>query len=414
MDCPDENLISIVTPLEIKAASDEKGEVRRSLNEPIGKERLSDLAAGKKSILLIVSDYTRAVPNEKIIPSLIDELEKAGCKREDITALVANGLHKPISKNELVQFYGRDLVEEIEFVNHDAEDESQLIKLGMTSFKTEVSVNRLVVESDLVIATGLIEPHFFAGYSGGRKSILPGVSGVESICQNHSFRMIDHPLARSGVLNGNPIHEDMVEASRMSGLDYILNVIVDRHGRVAGAFAGDPIEAHRCGVSFLDERVKVEVASKADIVITSNGGYPLDRDLYQAVKGMSTAEAIVKNGGTIIILSECIDGIGRGHETFYELLAEAKSPDDTLERIKREEPIKDQWQAQILARILKTANVIVVTKNIKHSLIEDMHMTPASNIDEALKLALKNAGSDAKIIAVPDGPYVIPYIKREG
>ena len=414
MDCPDENLISIVTPSEIRAASNEKGEVKRSLNEPIGKERLSDLAAGKKSILLIVSDYTRAVPNEKIIPPIIDELEKAGCKREDIAALVANGLHKPISKNELAQFYGSDLFGEIEFVNHDAEDENQLIKLGKTSFKTEVSVNRLIVESDLVIATGLIEPHFFAGYSGGRKSILPGVSGIESICQNHSFRMINHPLARSGVLNGNPIHEDMIEASRMAGLDYILNVIVDRCGRVARAFAGDPIEAHRCGVSFLDDRVKVEVASKADIVITSNGGYPLDRDLYQAVKGMSTAEAIVKNGGTIIILSECIDGIGRGHETFYELIAEAKSPDDALERIKREEPIKDQWQAQVLARILKTANVIVVTRNIKHSIIEDMHMTPASSIDEAVKMALRNAGSNGKIIAVPDGPYVIPYIRREG
>ena len=414
MDCPDENLISIVTPSEIRAASNEKGEVKRSLNEPIGKERLSDLAAGKESILLIVSDYTRAVPNEKIIPPIIDELEKAGCKREDIAALVANGLHKPISKNELAQFYGSDLFGEIEFVNHDAEDENQLIKLGKTSFKTEVSVNRLIVESDLVIATGLIEPHFFAGYSGGRKSILPGVSGIESICQNHSFRMINHPLARSGVLNGNPIHEDMIEASRMAGLDYILNVIVDRCGRVARAFAGDPIEAHRCGVSFLDDRVKVEVASKADIVITSNGGYPLDRDLYQAVKGMSTAEAIVKNGGTIIILSECIDGIGRGHETFYELIAEAKSPDDALERIKREEPIKDQWQAQVLARILKTANVIVVTRNIKHSIIEDMHMTPASSIDEAVKMALRNAGSNGKIIAVPDGPYVIPYIRREG
>jgi len=414
VDCPDENLISIVTPSEIRAASNEKGEVKRSLNEPIGKERLSDLAAGKESILLIVSDYTRAVPNEKIIPPIIDELEKAGCKREDIAALVANGLHKPISKNELAQFYGSDLFGEIEFVNHDAEDENQLIKLGKTSFKTEVSVNRLIVESDLVIATGLIEPHFFAGYSGGRKSILPGVSGIESICQNHSFRMINHPLARSGVLNGNPIHEDMIEASRMAGLDYILNVIVDRCGRVARAFAGDPIEAHRCGVSFLDDRVKVEVASKADIVITSNGGYPLDRDLYQAVKGMSTAEAIVKNGGTIIILSECIDGIGRGHETFYELIAEAKSPDDALERIKREEPIKDQWQAQVLARILKTANVIVVTRNIKHSIIEDMHMTPASSIDEAVKMALRNAGSNGKIIAVPDGPYVIPYIRREG
>jgi len=387
---------------------DEVEEVKRSLRNPIEIERLKKIASSKKNILIILSDYTRAAPNDRMIPPLLEELESAGCKAENITALVANGLHKPLPRSELEEFYG-EVSNLVELVNHDAEDDEQLVYLGRTSFGTKLWVNKLVVDYDLVIATGLIEPHLFAGYSGGRKSILPGVAGRESICQNHGFKMISHPKARSSIIEGNPIHEDMVEAAKTAGLDYILNVIVSRNGRVSRAVAGDPYKAHIAGVKLLEGKVKVKVPSGADIIITSNGGYPLDRDLYQAVKGISTGEAIVKRGGVIIILSECIDGIGRGHEEFYKLMAESESPEEVLERIKRNEPIKDQWEAHILARTLKVANVVVVTKNIKHSLLEDMHLIPASSVEEALDISFRLVGAESKITAIPDGPYVVPY-----
>jgi nickel-dependent lactate racemase len=408
VDLSDERLLSVVKPTEIKHGANEVREIKGSLHNPIEERRLRDLASKDKKVCIIVSDYTRAVPNYKLIPPILNELNMGGCETDNISILIANGLHEPAPKSEVEKLLGKTVAGKVNVVNHDAEDESQLTYLGKTSFETNLWVNKLITECDLVVATGLIEPHFFAGYSGGRKSIQPGVAGEKSIYQNHSFKMINHPNTRYGVLDGNPIHEDMVEASRLTRLDYIVNVIVDK-GRIVKAFAGDPYEAHKRGVKFLDKMVKVKVPSKAETVITSNGGYPLDRDLYQAVKGMATGELIVKKGGVIIVLSECIDGIGRGHESFYQFMAEARNPDEVLEKIKKEEPIKDQWEAQVLARILKVANIIVVTKNIKHSLIEDMHMTPASSVEEALDLSYRLINKKSKITVIPNGPYIIPY-----
>jgi len=407
VDLPDERLLSVAKPREIKHTTNEVQEIEESLRTLTEERRLRNLASKEKKVCIIVSDYTRAIPNHKLIPPILNELENGGCEVDKITILVANGLHKPASKSEVKGLLGKTVVEKVDVVNHDAEDESQLTYLGKTSFETNLWVNKLITKCDLVVATGLIEPHFFAGYSGGRKSILPGAAGKESIFQNHSFKMIDHPNARYGILDGNPIHEDMVEASRLARLNYILNIVIDK-GRIVKAFAGDPYEAHKKGVKFLDKMVKVKVPSKAEIVITSNGGYPLDRDLYQAVKGMATGELVVKKGGVIIVLSECVDGIGRGHESFYQLMAEARNPGQVLEKIKKEEPTKDQWEAQVLARILKVANVIVVTKNIKHSLIEDMHLMSASNFEEALTLSYQLTDERSKIIAIPNGPYIIP------
>jgi nickel-dependent lactate racemase len=408
VDLPDERLLSLVKPTEVKHGANEVQEIKESLLTPIKERRLRDLASKEKKVCIIVSDYTRAVPNYKLISPILNELNMGGCETDNISILIANGLHEPTPKSEAEKLLGKTVAEKVNVVNHDAEDESQLTYLGKTSFGTNLWVNKLITECDLAVATGLIEPHFFAGYGGGRKSILPGVAGKKSIYQNHSFKMIAHPNSRYGVLNGNPIHEDMVEASKLAGLDYIVNVVGDR-GRIVKAFSGDPHKAWEKGVNFLDEMVKVKVPLRADTVIVSNGGYPLDRDLYQAVKGIATGELVVRKGGVIVLLSECIDGIGRGHEHLYRIMAEAKTPDQVLEKIKREEPIKDQWEAQILARVLKVAKIVVLTKNIKSSLIEDMHMTPASSVEEALALYHKLTGEGSKIAAVPDGPYVIPY-----
>lgn len=410
LNLPNENVLAILKSTDFSQVSNEVDIIKNLLEEPIESEPLRSLASKSSKICIVVSDYTRAVPNKVLMPPIIEELKKACVKIDELKILIAYGLHKPVSRNELKDFLGEEIVESFNIINHDAEDENNLVYLGKTSFGTQVYVNRLVAESDLTVLTGLIEPHFFAGYSGGRKSILPGVAGKESIFHNHSFKMISHPLSRYGILEGNPVHEDMVEAAKMIKHTFLVNAVIDKNHRIAGVFAGDTFKAHVKGVKFLDTHVKVEAPSKTDIVITSNGGYPLDRDLYQAVKGMATGELVAKKNGVIVIFAECIDGIGRGHETFYNLMAEAKSPDEVLERIRHEEPIKDQWEAQILAQILKNVNVILVTKNIKPSLIEEMHMIPASNPDEAVKEAYRIAGKDAKIIIIPEGPYVIPKI----
>jgi len=411
LNLPDEKVLSVLRSREVKSAKNEVEEVRRAISNPIGGGRLEALASKADKICLLVSDYTRATPNRILVPPILERLKEADKRMEDVKILVANGLHKPAPERELEELLGSEVLEEVEVINHDAEDENQLVYVGKTSFGTNVYVNRLILESDLIIATGLIEPHFFAGYSGGRKSILPGVSGRVTIYQNHGFKMIDHPSSRYGILDGNPIHEDMVEAAKLVKRNYMMvNVVIDKHGRIVRAFAGDLFEAHRRGVDFLDSKVKVRAPSRASIVITSNGGYPLDRDLYQTVKGMATGELVAKKNGVVIIFSECLDGIGRGHDLFYKLMAEAKNPDEVLERIRREEPIKDQWEAQVLARILKNVDVIIVTKNIKHSRIEEMQLTPASSPDEALEIAYQMAGKEAEIIAIPEGPYIIPYI----
>ncbi|MEM1506852.1 MAG: nickel-dependent lactate racemase [Candidatus Bathyarchaeia archaeon] len=412
LDLPDERVISILWSRDFDRKIDEVKVVQDALSNPIGCGRLAELSLGKRSVYIVVSDYTRATPNRVLLPPIIEALKSAGVKDREMKVLVAYGLHKPAPRDLTLEFLGGNIIGDIDVIDHDAESESELVYVGETSFGTRLSVNRHLIDSDLIILTGLIEPHFFAGYSGGRKAILPGVASKEAIFNNHGFKMIMHPLARYGVLEGNPIHEDMVEAVKITRRQmYVVNVVIDKRHRVVGAFAGDVFKAHREGVRFLDKYVRVKAPLKADIVVTSNGGYPLDRDLYQAVKGMATGELVVRRGGVIVMFAECVDGVGRGHEEFYRLMAESKTPDEVLERIRREEPIKDQWEAQILAKILKNARIILVTRNIKHSVIEEMHMIPSSSPEEAIEEAYRIAGSDAKIIAIPEGPYIIPSVE---
>jgi len=409
LDVPEVNLASVVESRFVKAAEDPEGEIVRALNNPIGSSRAEDLVKREDMVALIVSDITRPAPNQLMVPPLIEALRKVGLKGENLEIIVANGLHRSPSGREMEELLGRRVLEEVAVVNHNARDDEQLVETGRTSFGTLVTLNRRVVEADSVIVTGLIEPHFFAGYSGGRKSILPGVAGEESIFQNHSFRMIGHPKARYGILRGNPIHEDSVEAAKPVKLKFMVNVVLNRERQVLGAFAGDFFGAHEAGVRFLEGLVKVPTPRRADIVVTTNGGYPLDRNLYQAVKGMATGELVVKEGGVIILMAECIDGVE--HTGFQRLMEGAKTPKEVLDTIREKEPIGDQWEAQVLARILQRAEVIVVSKGVKDSTIEDMLMTPASTPEEALNLALSKMGKNAKVVAVPEGPFIIPHIK---
>ena len=382
--------------------------IENSINNPVGSEPLALLASKSRKVAILITDKTRATPNKILLEHVLAVLIRNGVKKENIDIVVATGLHKPHSKPEIVELVGKNIAEEYNVWSHDSDNEKLMTYLGKTSYNTDVIINKTVVESDLTIGVGLIEPHFFAGYSGGRKLILPGVSATKTVYQNHSFKMLSHPKADYGYLDGNPVHEDMVEAAKLvKSYKFIVHVLLDKEKRVFEVVSGDPFQAHVHGVKELDKYVKVKVSFEADLTIVTNGGYPLDRDLYQAVKGMVTASRVTRRGGVIVMLAECIDGVG--HEHFRELASMSKDPKKILEYIEKNEPLRDQWEVQKLEQVLLKNRVIVVTKNISHSVLEEMNLIPASSAEEAMQIACKEISCE-KVIAIPEGPYIIPFL----
>jgi nickel-dependent lactate racemase len=274
----------------------------------------------------------------------------------------------------------------------------------------ELVVNKLAVEADLLVSEGFIEPHFFAGFSGGRKSVLPGIAARETVLANHCSEFIRSPYSRTGNLAGNPIHEDMVFAGKTAKLAFIVNVIINHEKKIIRAFAGDMEKAHETGCEYLKDKCRVDVPP-ADIVITSNGGYPLDQNVYQSVKGMTAGEAVCKEGGVIILSASCCDG--HGGEAFCKVLSDAASPRELWDRllaIPRNQTSPDQWQYQILARILKRFTVILVTNDCDHQMINAMGIKCASSPDEALAMAMEKLGRDASVAIIPDGVSIIPTL----
>jgi nickel-dependent lactate racemase len=304
--------------------------------------------------------------------------------------------------------FGRELVETEEIINHDSRDSDNMVYKGLLPSGGELWVNSLVDWADVVISEGFIEPHFFAGFSGGRKSILPGIASEKTVLANHCSKFIASNNARTGNLKNNPINEDMMYAAKAAKLQFILNVVINGDKSIINAFAGDPVKAHEAGCDFVRKLSSVKARKDADIVITSNGGYPLDQNIYQAVKGMTAAEACVKKDGVIIIAAACNDG--HGGEEFYRWFAGAKSPSEVAEKIagiEQHETIADQWEAQILARILIKSDVIIVTDKCDRELITNMHMKKADSLEQALALAREKVGEKARITVIPDGVAVI-------
>lgn len=390
-----------------KATSNEAEIVRQALENPIASPRLSELARGKKNIVIITSDHTRPVPSSIISPLIIEEIRKTNPDGK-ITFLIATGFHRSSTPEELAFKFGEAFMKKINIVMHDCRDAASMITIGKLPSGGETIINKLAMEADLLISEGFIEPHFFAGFSGGRKSILPGIVSQVSVLANHCSQFINSDKARAGILEGNPLHIDMLAAAQQAHLAFIVNVVIDDKKKIIKAYAGNSVEAHETGCSFVEELAAV-VAAPADIVITSNGGYPLDQNLYQSVKGMSAAEATVKPGGVIIICTACNDG--HGGDAFYKWFAEAPGgPQEVMDKIIKipaTETIADQWEAQILARIQLHAHVIVVTDQCDHRLIEKMHMQAANTLKEAMLLAEKIVGKDSTVTVIPDGVSVI-------
>ena len=379
--------------------------VRRAMAAPIGSPRLSELARGKKRVVIIASDHTRPVPSKLIIPPMLAQIRE-GSPDADITLLIATGCHRGTTKDELAQKFGEEIVKNEKIHIHDCDDRDMLVNIGALPSGGQCEINRLAYEADLLVSEGFIEPHFFAGFSGGRKSVLPGVAGRGTVLANHCSEFIDHPRARTGILEGNPIHGDMLWAATAAKLAYIVNVVLDSEKNVIYAVAGEPEAAHRRGTDFLFSLCGAK-AVESDIVITTNGGYPLDQNVYQAVKGMTAAEATVRRGGVIIMLARSGDGIGGDH--FYHQLADEPDINKTMREFLsrgRNETVPDQWQTQILLRILGHARVIYVSE-MPDGVVERMHMIPAHSIGEAIEKAKGIVGEGARIAAIPDGVSVM-------
>ncbi|MCR4752561.1 MAG: nickel-dependent lactate racemase [Eubacterium sp.] len=393
-----------------RLASDKDGFeiVREAMEHPINSPKLSELAKGKPDCVIIISDHTRPVPSPDILPHMVRELRE-GNPDIDITLLVATGFHRPTTVDELKGKLGDALFEEFKdkIVIHDAHDPSRNVKVGVLPSGPDCILDKVAVEASLLVAEGFIEPHFFAGFSGGRKSILPGIADAVTVMGNHCSKFIDDPHSRTGILDGNPMHEDMVAAAKMAKLAYIVNVVIDEKKKTVAAFAGEFETAHRKGCDFIADYVCVK-PEPADIVITTNGGYPLDQNAYQSPKGMTAGEATVKDGGVIIMLSSCTDG--NGGDFFYHIIADEPDIETAYQKFlatPQEETRPDQWCSQIFARIARKYRVIFVADPEQKEMIEGLKVTYAPDLDTAYKLAREWKGEEASLTCIPNGISVV-------
>lgn len=405
-DFSSENFLGTLTSSLHGYKTSKSGEelVREAMKKPYGGKTLSEMAKDKKNVVIIASDHTRPVPSKVIIPPMLEEIRE-GNPDADITILIATGCHRYTTHDELIAKFGEKIVNEEKILVHVSTDSENMVKIGTLPSGGALLINRIAKDADLLVSEGFIEPHFFAGFSGGRKSVLPGIAAKETVLANHCAEFIAHPRARTGIIDGNPIHEDMLFAAKCAGLAYIVNVVIDEKKQAIFAVAGEVEEAHRAGCDFLSGLCGAE-PKFADVVISTNGGYPLDQNIYQSVKGMTAAEASVKEGGVIIMLSSCTDGHG-GEEFYRQMTLDTAATEKEILSRGRGETLPDQWMTQILIRILNRAKVILVSE-APEKMVKDMHMIPAHSIGEALTLAktiLKN--EHPTVTAIPDGVSVM-------
>ncbi|MBT3343163.1 MAG: nickel-dependent lactate racemase [Gemmatimonadetes bacterium] len=378
-----------------------------ALRQPIGGLPLAEIAQGKTSACVVISDITRPVPNALILPPILSTLEAAGIDREAITILIGTGLHRPNEGDELIQLVGETIASGYHVVNHFARDRDTLLHLGETSCGAPIWIDKIYVEADLKIATSLIEPHLMAGFSGGRKAICPGIMGVDTMRVLHGPELLSHPLASEGHIEGNPFHQQALEVARMAGVDFTLSVAMNDRREVTGIFAGDLEDAHAAGCQFVGEHAGAWLEEPAPIVVTSSAGFPLDLTFYQAVKGLTAVLPIVAEGGTILLVAQCSEGLG-GPE-FTDLLDQTAGIEDFEARLADPDFfVIDQWQLQELCKVLRKARVCLVSGDVS---ADDTRATKYVDVTDSLADGLAAArerhGLDAQVVAVPRGPYVL-------
>jgi nickel-dependent lactate racemase len=401
----------IVSARFVPGLPDEAEAIREALRRPIASAPLAAKVKSGDKVAIAHSDITRATPNDRILPILLAELEAAGVQRRDITLINALGTHRRQTEAELRVMLGDAIVDNYRCLQHDAYDDANLVSLGQTSFGYPVRINRAFMEAEVRILTGFIEPHFFAGFSGGPKGVLPALAGAESVLTNHGRDMIADPQATWGITEGNPIWEEMREVALRTEPAFLLNVTLNNRREITGVFAGEMLAAHAAGCAFVQDKAMARVEAPYDIVITTNSGYPLDQNLYQAVKGMSAANQIVRDGGAIIVAAACNDGLPN-HGRYAALLAEAGSPQGVLDMLAQPGfSEQDQWQVQIQAMIQLRAEVHVYSDGLTDEQIRRALFTPCRNIEQTIACWQEKYGLQARICAIPDGPQTIAYVR---
>lgn len=400
----------VIHPEYVPGIADPAQAIRRAIDHPIGCAPLRELLKRSRSVGIVVSDATRATPNRTVLPRLIECAGSAGVPSDAITIFIATGTHRRSPEEEIDELLGADIRTSFRVVQNVCTDSASFVSVGTTENGNEVLLNRELVECDLRILTGYIEPHFFAGYSGGGKAIMPGCAALDTIVRNHGAANIDHPCSTWGRLADNPIAQEVREAAAMAGLSFLLNVSLNRDREITGVFAGDVTAAHAVGCARVEASAIKRVTQPFDLVITSNAGYPLDRNLYQSVKGMSAAAEVVANEGHIIVCAECRDGIPK-EGAFGEILTSAPSPDAVLSHI-RDGSIsgQDVWQAQVLCRIAESATIHLYSPSLSGTEISAVHCRPVSDLDERIKEIIDARGSQARVCVLPEGPETIPSI----
>jgi len=404
---PARNLLGTIEPKEKPGVPDPLDEIKRALREPIGTPSISQIVKPGDKVAIVVDDVTRPAPSRLMIPPVLEELNSSGVKDEDITIIFGCGTHRAVTKEEAIALLGEEVLEKVRVVSHNclAED---LVYVGTTkTHKNKVYINKIFAEADVKILTGDVELHYYAGYGGGRKSILPAISGHQTIQKNHA--MLLHPKARTGVLNGNPVHEDMVEAARLANVDFILNVVTNSKGEIVKAFAGDMEKAFYEGIKIVDEMYKVPVERKADIVLVSPGGNPFDLNLHQAYKGIDNALEVVKKGGVIICAAECPEG--HGNEVFYEWMKRYKSLKEMEKAIKKRFRLGGH-KAYYFQKALQKVKIILLSSMPDYYATNVFRLKTARAVNDALEEAFNISGKNAKVWVIPHGNVTLPTLKE--
>lgn len=405
IDVPDHAVI--VEPRHLPAVEDEERAVLEALSRPIGTPPLKEMVKSTDKVAIVISDITRPTPNDKLIPWILKTLDHV--PDSQFTIINGTGTHRDQTREEFVQMLGRDVVDRVRVINHHCRNPEELVKVGRSSFGCDVYLNKAYVEADFRIVTGFIEPHFFAGFSGGCKGIMPGIAGLETILTFHNARMIGDPAATWGNMENNPLQRMAREVNLMCKPDFLLNVTLNGNKEITGVFAGELFAAHRRGCEFVREHVMVKCDKRFDVVITSNSGYPLDQNLYQAVKGMSAAHQIVKKGGAIVCAAECSDGLP-DHGNYARILQMAGSPAELLAMI--EDPsfqMFDQWQVQKQAVIQMWADVYVHSSLPDETIAKAM-LKPAPDLAATIEALQRKYGENMSVAVLPQGPLTIPYV----
>ncbi|UCE57617.1 MAG: nickel-dependent lactate racemase [Candidatus Bathyarchaeota archaeon] len=402
---PTRNFLGSIEPKERGGVADSRGEIENALSQPLGTKRLSEISKEGDKVAIVVDDVTRTTPSYLMVPALLDELNSVGVKDKDVSIIFGCGSHRAVELDEKEKLVGKDILHRVETISHDYKSGDHVF-LGKTSFGTKVYVNKIFAEADVKILTGDINLHYYAGYGGGRKSVLPAVSGAETTQHNHA--MLLHPKAATGVLEGNPVHEDMVEAAKLAKVDFVLNIVMNSRQELVRAFAGDLEQPFHEGVKLVDEMYKVPIERRADIVVVSSGGHPLDIDLFQAYKGIDNAMEATKRGGVIVLVAECPEG--HGNEVFYEWMTRF----DDLKRMEKE--VKKRFalgghKAYYLMKALQRVKIILVSVMPDYYAVNTFGLRTARALNDALRDAFDLAGKNAKVSAMPFGNITLPVVE---